>query len=105
MTHVGPFNGLPIACTLPTLAAVKQQVENWHAFEADYALGVDRTETRLTIHYAKVEDSIDRLRDLVAIEEDCCAFVDWSIDDSHQDLRLVVTGTAFQLAGVNVGQV
>jgi hypothetical protein len=82
---------------------VKRQVEDWHAFEADYALAVDRTDARLTIHYAKVQDSIERLRDLVAIERNCCAFVEWSIDESQQDLRLVVTGTPFQLAALNVG--
>jgi hypothetical protein len=102
MTHVGPLNGLPIACTL-TPAAGKAQVEKWRAFDEDYALETERTDTRLTIHYAKLDDSTRRLRELVAAESACCAFVDWSIDETHADLRLIVTGTPEQLAALNVG--
>lgn len=58
---------------------------------------------RLTIHYAKLDDSTRRLRELVAAESTCCAFVDWSIDENHADLRLIVTGTPEQLAALNVG--
>jgi len=103
MTNARPVDALPIACTLPTLAAAKRQVDRWRAFDADYALDAERKDGRLVVHYAKVRDSIDRLHDLVAIEKDCCAFVDWSIDATGPHLRLVVTGTAFQLAALNVG--
>lgn len=102
-THLGPLDALPIACTLPTLAAAKEQVAKWQAFDADYALGSEHTDTTLTIHYAKVDDSIQRLRTLVATEQICCAFVRWSIDETSHDLRLIVTGTTFQLASLNVG--
>lgn len=44
MTHIGPLNGLPIACTL-TPAAGKAQVEKWRAFDDDYALETERTDT------------------------------------------------------------
>lgn len=104
MTHIGPLNGLPIACTL-TPAAGKAQIEKWQTFDEEYALGTERTGTRLTIHYAKLDDSTRRLRELVAAESTCCAFVDWSIDESHADLRLIVAGTADQLAALNVESV
>lgn len=103
MSNIGPLNQPPIACTLPTLDAAKEQVGKWRAFDADYALEQERTETSLTIHYAKVEDSVRRLRELVAVERDCCAFVDWAIDETHHDLRLIVTGTPFELSALNVG--
>ncbi|MEQ1736022.1 MAG: hypothetical protein ABL886_06430 [Rhodoglobus sp.] len=102
MTHVGPLNALPIACTLPSLAEAKEQVAKWRAFDADYALETEHTDTTMTIHYAKVDDSIRRLEELVAVEQICCAFVDWSIDETQHDLRLIVTGTPFQLAALNV---
>ena len=102
MTHIGPLNGLPIACTL-TPTDGKAQVENWQRFDDEYALETERTDTRLTIHYAKLDDSVRRLRELVDAESTCCAFVDWNIDDSHSDLRLIVTGTPEQLAALNVG--
>jgi hypothetical protein len=103
MTDIQPAGDLPIACTLPTIAEVKAQVENWRAFEADYALSTDRTDTELVIHYAKVADSIDRLRALVEVERKCCAFVNWSLDETNEELRLIVTGTPFQLAALNLG--
>jgi hypothetical protein len=78
MTDIQPAGDLPIACTLPTIAEVKAQ-------------------------YAKVTDSIDRLRALVEVERKCCAFVNWSLDETNEELRLIVTGTPFQLAALNVG--
>lgn len=103
MTHIGPLNELPIACTL-TPEAGKAQLQKWRAFDADYALGTDRTNTQLVVRYAKVDDSIARLHELVATESSCCSFVDWAIDHDGADLRLVVTGTADQLAALNVGE-
>lgn len=103
MTGTEPRGDLPIACTLPTIADAKAQVERWRAFDADYALGSDLTDTELVIHYAKVADSIERLRALVEVERRCCAFVDWRIEEDHPDLRLIATGTPDQLAALNVG--
>lgn len=102
MTHLGPLNGLPIACTL-TPKAGRAQVEKWRAFDEDYALESERTDTRVTIHYAKLDDSIRRLRQLVAVESTCCAFVDWSIDETQTHLLLTVSGTPEQLAALNIG--
>lgn len=99
---VGPLGGLPIACALAPTAG-KQQLERWRAFDDDYLLEVERGEARLVVHYVRTDDSARRLRDLVATESACCSFVDWQIDDDHADLRLVVTGTPEQLAGLSIG--
>ena len=98
----GPFRDVPIACTLPTIAEAKAQVEKWQAFDADYALSSERTDSELVIHYAKVDDSISQLRDLVEVEQRCCAFVQWNIDESDSDLRLIARGSEEQLAALNV---
>lgn len=98
----GPFRDVPIACTLPTIAEAKAQVEKWQAFDADYALSSERSDSELVIHYAKVDDSISRLRDLVEVEQRCCAFVQWDIDESDNDLRLIARGSEEQLAALNV---
>lgn len=98
----GPFRDVPIACTLPTIAEAKAQVERWQAFDADYALSSERSDSALIIHYAKVNDSISRLRDLVEVEQRCCAFVEWGIDESGNDLRLIARGSEEQLAALNV---
>ena len=99
---VGPLGGVPIACAL-TPGAGKEQLAWWRSFDDEHLLEVERAETRLVVHYAKTDDSAQRLRNLVAVESDCCSFVDWEIDDDHADLRLVVTGTAGQLAALSVG--
>lgn len=52
MTHIGPLNGLPVACTLTPVAG-KAQVDKWQTFDEEYALKTERTDARLTIHYAK----------------------------------------------------
>ncbi len=98
----GPFRDVPIACTLPTIAEARAQVEKWQAFDADYALTSERSDSALIIRYAKVDDSISRLRDLVEVEQRCCAFVDWAIDESSTDLRLIARGSEEQLAALNV---
>lgn len=102
MTHTGPLGLLPIACTLTPNGGSKQ-LQRWRVFDDNYALDIDRTATRLVVHYARVDDSLQQLRDLVATESDCCSFVNWVIDDSHTDLRLIVTGFPGQLAALNVG--
>lgn len=98
----GPFQDVPIACTLPSIAEAKVQVERWQAFDADYALSSEHKDAELIVHYAKVDDSISRLRDLVSVERQCCAFVQWSIDESGNDLRLIARDTPAQLSALNV---
>ncbi|WP_432789353.1 hypothetical protein QYM46_13580 [Brevibacterium sp. K11IcPPYGO002] len=102
MMLTGPLNGLPIACTL-TVGAGRDQIERWRAFDDEHALGVERTETRVVMHYARTDVSIRLLRELVAVESSCCSFVDWVIDVDQPDLLLVVTGTPEQLAALSVG--
>lgn len=102
MKPTGPLNGLPIACTL-TVGAGNDQIERWRTFDDEHALGVERTETRVAMHYARTGVSIRLLRELIATEIARCSFVDWMIDDSQPDLRLVVSGTPDQLAALNVG--
>ena len=102
MTRIGPLNEVPIACTL-TPSAGRQQVERWCAFDDAYLLDVEHGESRLAVRYARTEDSVQQLRELVAVESACCSFVEWDIDESQDELRLVVTGTPEQLAALNIG--
>jgi len=103
MTKIGPLGEVPVACTL-TPATGKAQLERWQEFDAQYALAAERSDTRLTIHYAKSDDSVRLLTELVEVERTCCTFVSWSVDDEHDDLQLIVTGTPEQLAALNVGR-
>ena len=102
MNRTGPLGGLPIACALAP-GAGREQIERWRAFDDEHCLGVERTETRLIVRYARTEDSVRRLRELVAVESSCCSFVDWRAEDDREQLLLVVTGSAEQLAVLDVG--
>lgn len=101
MTHIGPLEGLPIACTLNPDAG-REQLARWQQFDADYALARNAQPGQLTVHYASNDDSRNRLRALVAAESHCCSFVDWSIDDTHHDLRLIVRGSDDAIAALSI---
>ena len=101
MTHIGPLNSLPIACTL-TPEAGEEQIKRWRAFNEGHALSVERAGNALTFSYRKTASSVERLRKLVAVESTCCSFVDWRIDEGHRDLRLIVTGAPEQLAAISI---
>lgn len=101
MNHIGPLEGLPIACTL-TPGAGGEQLARWQQFDAEYALTRNTQPGQITVHYASNDDSRARLRALVAVESQCCSFVDWSIDDTHDDLRLVVRGSDDAIAALSI---
>lgn len=102
MNRIGPLGGLPIACAL-TPDAGRVQIEHWRAYDDEHALDVERTETRIVVHYARTDESVRRLHALVEVESSCCSFVDWKVEDEQDYLRLVVTGSAEQLAALDVG--
>ncbi|MFJ4760194.1 hypothetical protein ACIP1V_05255 [Kocuria marina] len=98
----GALSALPAACSLRP-GAGREQVARWRAFDDENLIGVERSETRLTVHYTRTDATITRLRELVEIESACCSFVDWRVVDDQERLRLVVTGSAEQLAALDVG--
>lgn len=88
---------VPVACALSTSKA-NTQIAAWQDFNDDYLLDVDSAPEAVTTHYAKVDDAITRLEQFVAVERVCCSIVIWSIDSSHSDLRLTVSGADGALA-------
>ena len=96
MSHVGPLNSIPIACTLSPDTG-RAQVERWHRFDDRYALSRTSSDDRLVVHYARTDESLAELSELVAAEQSCCSFVTWSVETDNNDLRLVVTGTPEQI--------
>lgn len=101
MHHIGPLTELPVACTL-TPEAGADRLARWRAFDEANGLSVERTGTRITVHYVRTAESVRRLRELVAAETACCGFVTWEVDDTHADLRLVVTGHPEGLAALGI---
>lgn len=102
VNRVGQLGGLPIACAL-TPGASREQIERWRAFDDEHSLAVERTEMSLVVQYARTDDSVRRLRELVAVESAGYSFVDWRVEDDQEHLRLTVKGTPEQLDALNVG--
>lgn len=96
MSHLGPLDSIPIACTLSPDTG-RAQVERWHRFDDRYALRRMSSDDRLVVHYARTDESLAELSELVAAEHSCCSFVTWSVETDNNDLRLVVTGTPEQI--------
>lgn len=92
-------NLLPVACTL-TPGSGAAQLAAWRVFNDDYLLEIDRIPGMITVHYPRVDDAIARLTGLTRTEQSCCAFAVWSIDTTHADLRLTVTGADDALAAL-----
>jgi hypothetical protein len=97
----GPLADVPIACSLSHTEG-RNQVNRWRAFDADYALSRDEHDGELIMHYAKNADSEMWLAELVAVESECCSFVDRSIDDSDRDLRRMVRGSQDGIAALSI---
>ena len=96
------MESLAAACTL-SFDAGEERLEQWRAFDADYALDTSRSPGILTVTYAKNDDSRARLHTLVAAEQLCCAFLDWSMDAGTPHLVLTVRGDEELLASLNLG--
>ena len=96
------MESLAATCTLSPDAG-QERLAQWRAFHADYALEISRFPGVLSVTYARNDDSLARLRTLVAAERVCCSFLDWSIDDWTRHLVLTVRGDEVQLASLNLG--
>lgn len=84
-------NLLPVTCAL-TSGTCAAELATWREFNDDYLLDLGRTAGETSVHYPEVDDAITRLTQLVHMEQCCCTFATWSIDTTHSDLRLIVTG-------------
>jgi hypothetical protein len=101
MTSEANARELPIACTLDA-AEGGRRVDEWRRLADDFALTRDLADGRLVVRYAQQAEAAQRLAELVEAERRCCAFVDWHIESSGDELRLVVRGDDFALATLPV---
>lgn len=77
----------PIACTLQP--GSYQERLAWIAQLArDGLLGVSRKDLRLELRYAP--SVADRVREMVAKEQECCAFLNFEISETGEDVRLTI---------------
>ena len=78
----------PIACTLQPRSY--QERLAWLARLArDGLLGMSRDDLRLELRYAP--GVADQVREMVAKEQACCAFLNFELSESGEDVRLTIT--------------
>lgn len=81
---------LPAACTLTSEAGA----ERWRVWQvlADQALIEQReTERGVRLSYSATPGVEEKLRELVVLEEECCAFADWRVEPRGDQVILEVT--------------
>jgi hypothetical protein len=82
----------PVACTLGP-AELGGQVGRWRELYA--RSGTERTETDYGLRVGFRRDrSVEReLRDLVAVEIECCAWADWKVRADARELTLEISSS------------
>jgi hypothetical protein len=68
-----------VACTL-TDTDLKSQRERWLALGEIFGLGREETEDGLRISFRSHPGIREELDALVAVENECCAWADWSVE-------------------------
>jgi hypothetical protein len=80
----------PIACSLGQGDLADRQ-RRWHALADGAILDVISTDHGLRMRFRRDPRVESELRDLAALEQDCCAFADWTVhrdDDAYvMDIR------------------
>jgi hypothetical protein len=84
------MNEKPIACTLG-LANLATVARRWRALREEAGLARNETATGLRLDFEASETVAAELRELVAIEGECCAWADWRVERAGAELHVHVT--------------
>jgi len=88
----GLMNDPPVACTLGA-SALATQAERWKTLYA--GAGIERvpTDNGLRVSFRR-DPAVEReLRELVAVEVECCRWADWKVETGSAAVALEVTST------------
>lgn len=88
----GPDAGGDIACGLGTEGAAGQ-AERWRRLGREGGLGRAETADGLEVRFRGDRAAERELRDLVAVESECCAWARWDVGRAGDELVLRVTST------------
>lgn len=81
-----------IACALG-IEGVAAQAERWLRLEREAGLGRAETADGLAVRFRGGPEVERELRDLVAVESDCCAWARWEVRHAGDELVMRVTST------------
>ena len=89
---------LPIACTLGP-DELAGRADDWRALAESALIEAERTEAAAVQRYRQAPGVEAKLRELVALEAECCPFLDFDLQARSDELVLSVSGPA-EAAGV-----
>jgi len=94
--EMGPVEELPAACTLGP-GRGEEQLRRWRALDGGHLLHRSRQPDELVVRYRADEASRRELTELIAVEQECCGFLTWTVIDTDDELTLVVRGPPAEL--------
>jgi hypothetical protein len=81
-------SGVPLACTLHP-GSYQGRLAWLAQLAREGLLGMSRDDLRLELKYAP--NVADRVRDMVAKEQECCAFLNFELSETGGEVRLTIT--------------
>jgi hypothetical protein len=78
----------PIACTLQG-RSYQERLAWIGELARDGLRGVSRDDLRLELRYAP--DVVGRVREMIAKEQECCAFLNFDLTETSEEARLTIT--------------
>jgi len=79
----------PVACTL-TAAGLAAQSDRWERLATRAMTGRAETAHGLRVFFRAEPDVEEELRALVAVENECCAWADWTVETNDEQIVLNV---------------
>ena len=83
---------VPVACTL-TLAALAAQASRWERLAGHAMAGRTETANGLRMSFRREPGVEEELHMLVAVENECCAWADWTLETNAEQIVLDVHST------------
>ena len=90
-------SAVPVACTL-TPADLAAQTGRWQRLMAQAMTERAETPDGLRLSFRREPGTEEELRRLVAVESECCAWADWTVDMSASTLMLEVRSAGTGIA-------
>jgi hypothetical protein len=94
------FGRTPVACTL-TSAELAAQRDRWERLAARAMTERSETADGLRICFRPEPGAEDELRELVAVEKECCRWADWTVEWDDGQIVLAVRAAGDGIAALH----
>ena len=90
----------PVACTLGP-NELRAQAARWQKLVAAAGTGRAPTDTGLLLRFRRDPSVEHELRELAAVEAECCAWARWTVEADADELVLAVSSTGYGVAVIH----